>query len=136
MRRKIDISGEWEGRFRYDRVFPETPFTLTLRERGGVLTGIVREPRLATMNRFGSEIEARIAGLWDQHHLSWRKEYQGDYYRSIVHYVGALSEDGTTISGRWNTGSQWTGPFEMVRLSRRPMAAMARRRLFRTAGGD
>lgn len=136
MRRRIDINGEWEGSFGYDRVFPETPFTLTLHERSGILTGVAREPRLATMSRFGDEIEARISGVWDQQRLSWRKEYRDHQYRSIVRYVGELSEDGATISGRWHTGPLWSGAFSMTRMARRAIPAMTSRRLLGTARGD
>ena len=110
---KYDISGSWDGAFRYPAdKGPQTPFVATLRDDGGVISGDTIEPGIRPGD---GHFRAIIVGLRTGTTIDFTKTYDGAGRMShSVDYSGRLSEDGTTITGVWSLGTM-DGTFDMVR---------------------
>ena len=111
-RAAMDLSGHWEGIFSYPRALPPTPFTVTIREHGNLLSGETTEPGQGGDTLFGL-IEGHRAGA----SVSFVKTYD-DHHAKPIHYAGTLNEESTEITGEWRIPGNWSGTFIMVREAR------------------
>ena len=123
MSEELDLSGEWTGVYSYPGAGSPVPFTASLSEREGWLTGAVEERSTqGPPRRLGATIQGRRAGV----SVTWLKTYDVmEHGYDAVQYEGAVSADGAEISGRWAIFENGSGTFLMTR---KPGAQAARRR--------
>ena len=120
----VDLSGDWAGMFSYPAMFPPNEFQAVLRDTGGVVTGLITQPR-EVFDMPGPPREAVIEGQRAGNRLSFIKIYD-DLERPTVHYQGTIQSGGDEIEGIWTIPGDWSGTFMMVR-ARREEAAVERR---------
>lgn len=93
---------------------PPTPFTAELIDRLGHVTGRTTEPDM-----FGGPDAAPIPATLDGHHaggeLVFTKFPEGGGQIHTIDYVGAISDDANSVSGRWIIYGVWEGVFRMQR---------------------
>ena len=112
---RLDLSGAWQGLYSYPVKQPSVPFTATLDEALGWLTGRTEETGSIGDAR-GLTISATLQGRRTGRSVTFLKTYDGAYrgYDS-VRYEGAVNEEGTEIDGRWSIAGVWSGSFLMIR---------------------
>ena len=122
---EFDLTGEWSGIYSYPRWLPPNTFEASIRDAGGVISGVIRQP--------GEIIEApgivqhsviegnRSGGL-----VRWVKIYD-DLDRATPHYAGRILAGGDEIEGEWHIPGDWSGTFMMMR--RRSDEAQAERKV-------
>ena len=100
------LSGVWSGRYWYaspDLRIPATiPFTASILERDGGLTGTTLEPNSFAMNDL-HELTAEIEGSREADVIDFVKMYDalpGVHQNPIV-YTGSVDADRTRIVGGW-----------------------------------
>jgi hypothetical protein len=106
-----DCTGSWKGEFRYNGdALPPVEVTGTLKQEGDDIAGHLSESNWSEAG--AAPLESDIKGTIDgEGKLKFSKTYDGKGGQShTVRYEGTLSEDGKTISGRWNY-SNASGPF-------------------------
>lgn len=110
----LDLTGLWDGTFRYPGDGPDTPFLCRITDNGGRLTGIITEPDM--FYRSAGTLSAELAGVRRDRSVDFVKTYRGQRvgYEKPVDYVGQVSSDGLVITGSWSL-SRWDGSFEMFR---------------------
>jgi hypothetical protein len=113
--REQDLSGRWSGIFNYPAQFPPNAFEAVLRDTGGLLTGIITQPR-EFFEPEGPPHQAVIDGRRDGANVSWIKVYD-DLSRPTPHYSGTIQPGGDEIVGEWTIPGDWSGTFMMVRAS-------------------
>jgi len=108
----LNLTGKWDGVFKYPRDLPTTPFLAELSEDAGAFTGTTMEPDLYKPSSAG----AIVSGHRSVRSIDFTKTYQrkDPGYSSPIDYVGQMSEDGQRITGVW-TMQDWDGEFEMHR---------------------
>jgi hypothetical protein len=115
------LTGVWQGIYSYATGgLPTVPFTATLIEAGGLLSGSVHE-----QCRMNSEmLYFSVNGSRYGTAASFVKTYLGTspYYGTIV-YDGTVNDDATEIEGRWTIPGDWSGRFLMTRSGDAPRAA-------------
>lgn len=120
--KSADLSGRWTGVYFYpvDAEFnpfddlPPTPFEAQLHDAGGDVTGSTLEPD--ALGPAGAlPIPARLEGHHFDGQLVFTKFPNGGGQTHTIDYVGAISADGNSISGRWVIHGDWSGPFQMQR---------------------
>ena len=42
--RELDLTGEWSGIYNYPAHFPSNSFEASIRDAGGIITGVIRQP--------------------------------------------------------------------------------------------
>lgn len=113
MAARLDLTGRWDGTFRYaGDLGPETPFLAVLSEIGACFSGAIIEP-----NELRQETaHAIVEGIRSGKAIDFTKTYRsaGPGYETPVDYSGRLSSDGLSISGTWFL-AEFDGPFEMHR---------------------
>jgi hypothetical protein len=110
-----DLSGRWSGIFNYPAQFPPNTFEAVLRDAGGLITGIVTQPR-EFFEPPGPPQQAVIDGQRDGSHVAWIKIYD-DLGRPAPHYSGTIQAGGNEIAGEWTIPGDWSGTFMMIRAS-------------------
>lgn len=112
----------WSGRYDYQDGKPGAPFTLTINSSGSNFSGGTSEP--ATFgDGSSSTLTANVAGSVNGNQVSFVKTYDGSGgQHHSIQYNGTLSADGRSISGRWNIGPNWSGPFS-AQLTSAPVVA-------------
>jgi hypothetical protein len=99
--------------FRYPALYPPNTFEATLRDAGGLVSGIIVQP-----NEFfepaGGLQHAVIEGSHDGSTLTFIKIYD-DLGRVTVHYRGTILTGGNEIEGMWSIPGNWSGTFFMLR---------------------
>ena len=121
---EYDLSGQWAGMFSYPAMFPPNEFEAELRDAGGLVTGLINQPR-EVFDAPGPPRQAVVEGQRRGDRLSFIKIYD-DLERPTVHYEGTIQADGDEIEGIWTIPGDWSGTFMMVRAQRED-AAVERR---------
>ena len=97
-----------------DDTAPATPFTASLTDQSGHVTGHTVEPDV-----FGGPGALPIPALIDGSHaggeLTFTKFPEGGGQTHTIDYVGSISGDGNIIAGRWIIYGAWEGTFQMQR---------------------
>jgi len=110
-----DLTGRWSGMFSYPALLPPNSFEATLRDSGGLISGITTE---ADDDPFGSgaTLHAVIEGRREGNSVTFSKSYD-DLGRApfAILYRGTVHPDGDEIEGRWEIPGIWAGTFLMVR---------------------
>ena len=111
-----DLSGKWSGIYNYPSLFPANSFEAELRDEGGIVTGIITQPR-EYFEGPGPPQQAVIEGRRDGGIVSFVKFYD-DLNRPTPHYRGTVRPGGDEIEGQWTIEGHWSGTFLMIRGSR------------------
>jgi hypothetical protein len=119
-----DLSGHWVGMFNYPAEFPPNNFEAELRDSGGLVTGVITQPR-EVFDIAGPPRQAVVDGHRTGSQLSFVKIYD-DLERDTVHYSGTIQSGGDEIEGTWTIPGDWSGTFMMVR-ARKEAAAEERK---------
>jgi hypothetical protein len=121
------LTGVWQGIYDYPAGRgPTVPFTATLIEAGGSLSGSVSEPCL-THGKPDETLFATLAGARDGSAVRFVKTYDGSNpsYGTVL-YEGTVNGDATEIEGRWSIPRNWSGKFLMIRSGEQPAEAEER----------
>lgn len=110
------LTGQWMGRFEYDRGGNPTAFDTELAEISGSLSGEIREPN-SFRDDMGAELAATLDGARAGDAISFVKRYVGFKQGDHPIYEGQANADLTRIEGRWRFANQpgWGGRFVMIR---------------------
>ena len=108
-----DLSGEWSGIFNYPSQFPPNTFEATIRDAGGLISGVITQPR-EFFEAPGAPQQAVIEGSREGSLLRFVKIYD-DLSRPTPHYRGAIQPGGDEIEGEWTIPGDWSGTFLMIR---------------------
>lgn len=111
-----DLSGQWSGIFSYPSLFPPNSFEATIRDSGGVVSGLITQPR-EVFDVPGPSRQAVIEGSREGSTLTFIKIYD-DLDRPTPHYRGTIQADGDEIEGEWTIPGDWSGTFLMIRGSK------------------
>lgn len=101
------ISGTWLGNYYYDRVADPHGFEAVFVQSGTQVEGSILDD--------GQLGEAHVNGSFVSGQLKFCKIYNGAA-RNPVHYEGTMSEDGKSISGRWQIDVKTRGSWMAWRL--------------------
>ena len=112
----IDLSGQWSGIYNYPAHYPPNMFEATIRDSGGLVTGIISQPG-EFFEPVGTVQQAIIDGSRDGNSLRFVKIYD-DLSRPTPHYQGVIQPGGDEIAGEWTIPGDWSGTFLMIRGSR------------------
>ena len=96
---ELDLTGEWSGIYNYPYHYPPNSFEASIRDAGGLITGVIRQPPEAFEPR-GAYQHAVIEGNRDGDRVRWIKIYD-DLTRAPPHYVGTVQPGGDEIAGEW-----------------------------------
>ena len=113
---EYDLSGHWTGIFNYPSLFPPNSFEAEIRDTGGLITGVITQPR-EVFEGPGPSRQAVIEGNRAGSSLTFIKMYD-DMDRPTPHYHGVIQEGGDEIEGEWTIPGDWSGTFLMIRGSR------------------
>ena len=118
-----DLTGRWIGIFNYPELLPPNRFEATLRDIGGLITGLTSE-KDDDPDGPGGTLHAMIEGRRKGSALSFTKMYD-DLQRApdVIFYSGTVQPDGNEIEGRWAILGDWSGTFLMIRTSKASEAA-------------
>ena len=110
---EYDLTGEWTGIYNYPRLYPPNNFEASIRDVGGIITGVIRQPGEVMEPRTlvqHSVIEGRRSGS----EVRWVKIYD-DLNRATPHYRGTILPGGDEVQGEWTIPGDWSGTFFMIR---------------------
>jgi hypothetical protein len=113
-----DLSGDWLGFYNYSLPCPPTQFEATIRDAGGLITGITTEIG-DSPDCQGMVLQAVIEGRREGATLRFVKTY--DYLERApdpVRYEGTIQAEGDEVEGRWTIRRVWSGTFMMMRRRR------------------
>ena len=110
---EYDLSGQWSGIYNYPALYPPNTFEATIRDSGGVVTGVITQPG-EFFEPPGTVQQAVIDGRRNGTSLSFVKMYD-DLNRPTPHYHGVIQAGGDEIEGEWTIPGNWSGTFLMVR---------------------
>ena len=110
---EYDLTGEWSGIYNYPARLPPNAFEASIRDTGGIITGVTRQPR-EVVERPGGPQHAVIDGTRVGNLVRWVKMYD-DLTRATPHYSGRIQPGGDEIEGEWHIPGDWSGTFLMVR---------------------
>ncbi len=119
-----DLSGQWRGIYNYPARFPPNTFEATIRDTGGLITGVIRQPG-EFFEPPGTIQHAVIEGSREGNMLRFVKIYD-DLGRPTPHYNGIVQPGGDEIEGEWTIPGDWSGTFLMIRGAK-AVAAIERR---------
>jgi hypothetical protein len=124
-----NLTGVWNGLFRYPDDGSSISFTATLIESGNLISGSTHEPCSLPDCPRKTHLAA-LSGRREGTAVSFVKTYDppGWGYDAAVRYEGTVSADGTEIAGSWRISPGWSGDFLMIRANRRT-TAIARKKL-------
>ena len=108
-----NLTGEWSGIYNYPALYPPNTFEASIRETGGIISGVIRQPG-EFFERSGILQHAVIEGRREGSLVHWVKVYD-DLGRATPHYQGTVHSDGNEIDGTWHIPGDWSGTFLMVR---------------------
>jgi hypothetical protein len=112
----FDLTGRWSGIFNYPALFPPNSFEADIRDSGGLITGLISQPREAFEGP-GPARQAVIEGSREGSILNFVKIYD-DLDRPTPHYHGVIQPGGDEIEGEWTIPGDWSGTFLMIRGGR------------------
>ena len=110
---EYDLTGEWSGIYNYPAHYPPNSFEASIRDSGGVITGVIRQPG-EFFEPAGIMQHAVIEGSRDGSTVRFVKMYD-DLSRPTPHYQGVIQPGGDEIEGEWTIPGDWSGTFLMVR---------------------
>ncbi len=126
---ETDLSGRWTGVYFYPLdaelnpfdTLPPTPFDAEIVDNGGNLSGEISEPdtmgpeptALLRATMTGSHVNGEV--VFTKHPGSPGDEFNDFEIPDAIEYLGTLSLDGNSISGRWHILDDWSGAFRMQR---------------------
>ena len=110
---EYDLTGEWSGIYNYPSLLPPNSFEASIRDSGGIITGVIRQPG-EIIEPPGIHQHAVIEGARSGNLVRWIKIYD-DLKRSPPHYEGRIQPGGDEIEGEWHHPGDWSGTFLMVR---------------------
>ena len=110
---EYDLSGEWKGIYSYPRHLPPNTFEASIRDNGGIISGVIRQGR-EVIEPPGGPQHAVIDGSRQGSHVRWVKVYD-DLTRETPHYTGTIQPGGEEIAGEWHIPGDWSGTFLTVR---------------------
>lgn len=113
---ELNLTGEWRGIFSYPALYPAHLFEATIREAGGLITGIIRQAG-ELFDPPGTVHQALIEGRRSGASVTWIKIYDA-MDRGSPHYDGTIQPGGEEIHGTWSHPGDWSGTFMMVRASK------------------
>ena len=108
-----DLTGEWSGIYNYPALYPPNNFEASIRDSGGIITGVIRQPG-ELFEQSGIHQHAVIDGSREGNLVRWIKVYD-DLDRPTPHYQGRVHADGNEIDGTWHIPGNWSGTFLMIR---------------------
>ena len=117
---EYDLTGEWSGIYNYPARYPPNAFEASIRDSGGIITGVIRQPG-EFFEAPGTLQHAVIEGTREGSLVRWVKIYD-DLSRATPHYEGTIQPGGDEIEGRWHIPGDWSGTFLMMRRSREEAA--------------
>ena len=121
-----DLSGEWIGFYNYDFPCPPIQFEASIRESGGLITGVTTET-FDGPGGHGTLLQGVIDGRREGSILRFTKIYDDlALAPNVIHYEGLIQADGDEVEGDWTIPGQGAGTFMMMR-KRGKDAAEARR---------
>jgi hypothetical protein len=99
------LIGAWRGAYAYSDGQAPVPLVIDITQTGDAISG--RTTELATFGTGGSRyLYATITGSTSGQSVTFRKTYDGTGGQShSVEYTGALSADGSVITGSWSIGA-------------------------------
>ena len=112
---EADLSGRWTGIYSYPAQFPPNTFEATIRDEGGLISGVIVQPREFFEPGEGMQ-HAVIDGSKDGSTVRFVKIYD-DLARPTPHYEGTIQPGGDEIEGHWTIPGDWSGTFMMIRAS-------------------
>ena len=121
---EYDLSGQWSGIYNYPAHYPPNNFEATIRDSGGVITGVISQPG-EFFEPPGTVQHAVIEGSREGSSLSFIKIYD-DLNRPTPNYRGTIQLGGDEIEGEWTIPGDWSGTFLMIRGARAEAAAAKR----------
>ena len=121
---EYDLTGEWSGIYNYPARYPPNSFEASIRDSGGIITGVIRQPG-ELFEPAGSHQHAEIEGTRTGSSVRWIKLYDA-LTRSPPRYEGTIQPGGNEIEGEWHHPGDWSGTFLMVR-ARKEKAAEERK---------
>lgn len=121
---EYDLTGEWSGIYNYPALLPPNSFEASIRDSGGIITGVIRQPG-EIIEPPGIHQHAVIEGSREGSLVRWVKIYD-DLSRATPHYEGRIQPGGDEIEGGWHIPGDWSGTFLMVR-SRKAEAGETRK---------
>jgi hypothetical protein len=107
-----NLTGEWSGIYNYPARYPPNNFEASIRDSGGIITGVIRQPG-EFFEQAGIQ-HAVIEGSREGNLVRWVKVYD-DLSRATPHYRGTVHSDGNEIDGTWHIPGDWSGTFLMIR---------------------
>ena len=110
---EFDLTGEWTGIYNYPRLLPPNNFEASIRDAGGIITGVIRQPG-EIIEAPGIVQHAVIVGSRAGNQVRWVKIYD-DLGRATPHYRGTIQPGGDEIEGEWHIPGDWSGTFMMMR---------------------
>ena len=110
---EYDLTGEWSGIYNYPAHYPPNSFEASIRDSGGVITGVIRQPG-EFFEPAGTMQHAVIEGSRDGSMVRFVKMYD-DLNRPTPHYSGIVQPGGDEIEGEWTIPGDWSGTFLMIR---------------------
>jgi hypothetical protein len=113
---EVDLPGEWSGIYNYPSLYPPNSFEASIRDSGGIVTGVIRQPG-EFFEPAGTMQHAVIEGSRDGGTVRFVKMYD-DLSRPTPHYSGTIQPGGDEIEGEWTIPGDWSGTFLMVRAGR------------------
>jgi hypothetical protein len=108
-----DLSGQWSGIYNYPSMYPPNNFEATIRDEGGLITGVIVQPG-EFFEPPGTVQHAVIEGSRTGSTLTFIKIYD-DLGRPTPHYRGTIQPGGDEIEGEWTIPGDWSGTFLMIR---------------------
>ena len=108
-----DLTGQWSGIYNYPSLLPPNTFEASIRDAGGVITGVIRQPG-EIIEPPGIHQHAVIEGTRAGSVVRWVKMYD-DLTRATPHYQGTVQPGGDEIEGTWHIPGDWSGTFLMMR---------------------
>ena len=108
-----DLTGEWSGIYNYPALYPPNSFEASIRDSGGIVTGVIRQPG-EFFERAGTHQHAVIEGSRAGSLVRWVKIYD-DLGRATPQYQGTVHSGGDEIEGTWHIPGDWSGTFMMMR---------------------
>ena len=110
---EYDLTGEWSGIYNYPARYPPNSFEASIRDAGGIITGVIRQPG-EFFESAGIHQHAVIEGTRQGSLVRWVKIYD-DLGRATPHDLGTVLADGDEIEGTWHIPGDWSGTFMMMR---------------------
>ena len=108
-----DLSGQWSGIYNYPSLYPPNAFEATIRDTGGLITGVISQPG-EFFEPAGTVQHAVVEGSREGSTLVFIKIYD-DLARPTPHYRGTVQPGGDEIEGEWTIPGNWSGTFLMIR---------------------